>query len=38
MSLPYERYDRNAHGERFERAVDAAVGHGIEHEVHELVA
>ena len=38
VPLADERHDRHAHVERLERAVDAAEGHRIEHEVDEFVA
>ena len=38
VTLADQRDDRHAHVERFERAVDAAERHRVEHEVDELVA
>ena len=38
VPLADERDDRHAHVERFQRAVDAAVGHRVEHEVDDAVA
>ena len=38
MPRAHKRYDRNRHGERLQRAVDATVGHRIEHKIDELVA
>ena len=38
VALADERHDRHAHVERLQRAVDAAEGHRVEHEVDQLVA